>query len=131
MYMYRCSSTQPAMATVKYIVVIMVAVMMVSMDTQAGEVTPRCGGPKNQRASAACSPYTRTGQDQQPSEECCVAYKELVESANTTAERINLCYCIKRSARSRPADISKVDSIFGICGIPFIYSADPKFDCDA
>lgn len=118
------------MATVKYIVAIMVAVM-VSMDTQAAEMTPKCGGPKNQQASAACSPFTRTGQDQEPSEECCVAYKALVESANTTAERINLCNCIQRSARNRPANISKVDSIFGICGIPFIYSADPKFDCNA
>lgn len=79
---------------------------MVSMDTQAGEVTLKCGGPNNQRASA-------------------------VESANTTAEMINLCYCIQRIARNRPANISKVDSIFGICGIPFIYSADPKFDCNA
>ncbi|KAF1002187.1 hypothetical protein AG4045_023443, partial [Apium graveolens] len=83
----------------------MVAVM-VSADTQ-GEVTPKCGGPKNQRASAACSPFTRTGQDQEPSEECCIAYKALVESANTTDERKNLCYCIQRSARNRPANIPK------------------------
>lgn len=90
-----------------------------------------CNGPENNQAKVKCVAYTRTGQDKEPSAECCMAYKTYVETAKTVAERRQLCACIQKNDRTNPGNNStKVDSLQGKCGLPFIFSVDRNFDCN-
>ncbi|KAL8097054.1 hypothetical protein AgCh_030227 [Apium graveolens] len=89
-----------------------------------------CGGPEYQRTAALCSPFVLSGKQQELSGECCIAYREFVKSAKTTVERRQLCSCVQQSSRIRPASIAPYNALPGKCGLPFIFSADPSFDCN-
>ncbi|KAL1802304.1 hypothetical protein ACET3Z_030951 [Daucus carota] len=105
--------------------------LLMVLAVAAAEAAFICNGPLNQQASAKCVTYTRTGADKEPSAECCKAYKAHVESAKTVAERRALCACVQNNDGTNPGNnITKVDSLQGKCGLPFLFSAARGFDCN-
>lgn len=120
---YKDNLRQATMARIAYFLVMMFVVV-------AAVEAFKCNGPENQRASALCSPFTRSSEQQEPSHECCKAYKAFFESAKTKEERRELCFCEHQNIRGRPANVEKIDALSGKCGVPFMFSADLSFDCN-
>ncbi|KAL1811951.1 hypothetical protein ACET3Z_022016 [Daucus carota] len=114
------------MARITYFLLIVCAVM-IAVDIGEAFI---CDGPEYQQTSAVCGQFVSSGKTQGFSAECCGAYKAFVKSAKTTAERRRLCACVQRNGRNRPASIPTYNALPGKCGLPFIFSADPSFDCN-
>ncbi|KAL1803291.1 hypothetical protein ACET3Z_031938 [Daucus carota] len=124
------------MAKVAYLAVVLV-VVAARMLVEPGEAVT-CGAPEEQRTGAVCNVYTR-GDQPEPSGECCNAYRALRATAKTRAERRQLCSCVQeatsqsrynRGATANPAArIPRFDSLSEKCGLPFLFSVDPEFDC--
>lgn len=108
---------------------LLVMVLSVVAFVEAGLAAFECNGPVNNQSSAICNAIV-FGQQRVPSTECCIAYKNFVETAKTTEERKELCSCFQRNAGSKKASIAHIDALPRKCGMPFIFSADPSFDCN-
>lgn len=85
------------------------------------------------RAKEVCDPYKK-GEKPEPSAECCKVTKEFRDMAKTKEERRELCRRTQEYAKSdvvgKEGLISKIDALAGKCGLSFIFSIDPKFDCN-
>lgn len=91
-----------------------------------------CGEPVVQKIGAECSAFTG-GQQPEPSVDCCKAYKAMRSRLMTTAERREYCSCAHHLISQYPdsaARIPRIDSLPQKCGISFLFSGDPKFDCN-
>lgn len=79
-----------------------------------------------------CSSYA-TGASSEPSGGCCSAVKQLSGMARTTADRRQLCSCLKQSASTFPnVQLSNIAAIPQKCGVPSAsFSVDPNFDCNS
>lgn len=115
------------MVRITYLLV-MVFVMLVTMEAKGFD----CDGPERKQSSAMCRAFITSRQLEDPSGACCMAYRILVETAKTTAERRQLCSCVQRRARLNdvPVNIANLDSLQEKCGLPFRYSGSPDFDCN-
>ena len=91
-----------------------------------------CGEPAVQRIGAECNSFTG-GHQPEPSGQCCDAYRAVRSQLKTRAERREYCSCA-HSVISQYSDsaarIPRIDSLPGKCGVPFLFSGDPKFDCN-
>ncbi|KAL8101256.1 hypothetical protein AgCh_033217 [Apium graveolens] len=125
------------MARILYLAVVLVAAAYLM--AVPGEAL-KCSDPEIQKTGTDCNPFTR-GDQAEPSSECCSAYSALRERAKTVEERRKFCSCVHeatyqnrfiRGGSSNPATrISRIDSLPEKCGFPFLFSADPKFDCNS
>ncbi|KAL8090688.1 hypothetical protein AgCh_039942 [Apium graveolens] len=123
------------MARIAYLMMLTVMVVGAFMMVEQGEAFT-CGTSQQERTKAFCDPFHR-GEVQEPSADCCNALKEFREMAKTREERRELCRCVQERANRNRAGvpgpegrIPKIDALPGKCGLPFIYSADRKFDCN-
>ncbi|KAL1826932.1 hypothetical protein DCAR_0206040 [Daucus carota subsp. sativus] len=123
------------MARIVYLTMVFATILGAFMMVEQGEAFT-CGTTLQERTKALCDPFHR-GEQQEPSAECCNSLKAFRDTAKTREERIELCRCVQdRSNRNRAgvpapdARIPKIDALPGKCGLPFIYSADRKFDCN-
>ncbi|KAL8090731.1 non-specific lipid-transfer protein 1-like [Apium graveolens] len=124
------------MARVAYLALVLV--VLARLLIEPGEALT-CTTPEEQRTGALCNVYTR-GDQPEPSGECCNAYRALRALAKSQAERRKLCSCVQeatsqsrynRGASANPAArIPRFDSLSEKCGLNFLFSADPKFDCN-
>ncbi|WOH04574.1 hypothetical protein DCAR_0623984 [Daucus carota subsp. sativus] len=124
------------MARILFLVVALVAAS--DLMVQPGQAL-KCSDLEVQQTGTDCNPYTR-GDEAEPSSKCCNAYKSLRLRAKTREERRQFCFCVHeatsqnrflRGSATNPATrIPRIDSLPEKCGFPFLFSADPKFDCN-
>lgn len=117
------------MARICYLVVLLVVAVQIRM--KQGEASI-CGEPLVQRIGAKCNAFTG-GNQPEPSGECCDAYRAVRSRLKTTAERREYCSCSHRVISQYPdsaARIPRIDSLPEKCEVPFLFSGDPKFDCN-
>ncbi|KAL6583010.1 hypothetical protein OROMI_005088 [Orobanche minor] len=124
------------MVRIAYLMMVFVVMVGAFMMVEAGEAFT-CGTALQERTKAMCDPFHR-GDQEEPSAECCNALKAFREMAKTREERREMCQCVQERANRNIAGvpgpdgdrIPKIDALPGKCGLPFIYSADRKFDCN-
>ncbi|WOG81661.1 hypothetical protein DCAR_0100812 [Daucus carota subsp. sativus] len=124
------------MARILYLAVALVVVTH-SMVEQ-GEARS-CNDLKIQQTGTKCSSFT-SGDQAMPSGECCNAMRALRALVKTRTERRQYCFCVheltsqNRHVRGSPsypaARFPRIDSLPKKCGLPFLFSVDPKFNCN-
>lgn len=124
------------MVTISYLAVVLV--LVAHLMVEPGKAL-RCDEHEIQETGTKCNPFTR-GDQPEPSGECCDAYRALRARVKTTEERKQYCFCVHeatfqnrfvRGSSSNPASrISRIDVLPEKCGVPFLFSVDPKFDCN-
>ncbi|KAL6603963.1 hypothetical protein ACP70R_044324 [Stipagrostis hirtigluma subsp. patula] len=70
-----------------------------------------------------------TGNDKQPSAECCAGVTTLVDAADTKEERQATCECLKAAYRQFHALLSAAQALPLQCGISLPYTISPDVDC--
>ncbi|XP_074359880.1 non-specific lipid-transfer protein 3-like [Apium graveolens] len=116
------------MARISYLAVLLVLAAHIMV--KQGEASI-CSEPGVQRIGAECNSFTG-GQKPEPSGECCNAYRAVRSQLKTKAERREYCSCAHQVISQYPdsaARIPRIDSLPEKCGVPFLFSGDPKFDC--
>lgn len=124
------------MARILYLAVVLV--VAAHLMVEPGQAL-KCSDHEIQKTGTDCNPFTR-GDQAEPSSECCNAYGALRARVKTGEERRQFCFCVHeatsqnrfiRGSSSNPAArISRIDSLPEKCGFPFLFSADPKFNCN-
>lgn len=108
-------------------------VALASTMVEQGEAF-KCGTKQQDRAKDICGPFQK-GKKPEPSAECCKVLKEIRETVKTREERKELCHCVQDSVKSYKFDetilIKNIDALPKKCGIPYLFSADKKFDCNS
>ncbi|KAL6603964.1 hypothetical protein ACP70R_044325 [Stipagrostis hirtigluma subsp. patula] len=69
------------------------------------------------------------GDEAQPSAACCAGVTNLVEAAETTADRQATCECLKSAMGQVSGDLSGVQALPGDCGLKLSYTISPDMDC--
>ena len=89
-----------------------------------------CVEPAVQQTGAECNSFIGRHQPE-PSGQCCDAYRAVRSQLKTRAERREYCSCAHSVISQYPdstARIPRIDSLPEKCGLPFLFSGDPKFD---
>ncbi|KAL8126654.1 hypothetical protein AgCh_013783 [Apium graveolens] len=89
-----------------------------------------CDGPERKKSAEKCLPFVTAPQLQEPSAECCIAYRNFVQTAKTTADRRKLCSCTRARVNQVPVNTQNLDALQKKCGLPLPYVDDPNFDCN-
>lgn len=62
---------------------------------------------------------------------CCTGIKSLYKAASTTADRRNVCVCLKSiTSSASAAAVNNAKSLPGKCGISIPYEITPAIDCN-
>ncbi|KAL1802299.1 hypothetical protein ACET3Z_030948 [Daucus carota] len=113
-----------------FFAIVLALIVSITLVAEAEHTGFECNGSKNQKALDACSPYTWRGA-KEPSGECCSRFRAFTETAKTAEERRELCSCVQRNTILYKAIVKNVDALWVICGVPFLFSSDSKFDCNS
>nr|XP_017226230.1 PREDICTED: non-specific lipid-transfer protein 1-like [Daucus carota subsp. sativus] len=113
-----------------FLAIVLALIVSITLVAEAEHTGFECNGSKNQKALDACSPFTWRGA-KEPSGECCSRFRAFIETAKTAEERRELCSCVQRNTIVYKAIVKNVDALWGICGVPFLFSSDSKFDCNS
>ena len=117
------------MARISYLAVVLVVTAYMIVKQGKASI---CGEPVVQRIGVECNGFTG-GKYSEPSAECCNAYRAVRSRLNTTAKRREYCSCAHRVISQYPdsaARIPRIDSLPKKCRVPFLFSGDPKFNCN-
>ncbi|GFP83245.1 non-specific lipid-transfer protein 1 [Phtheirospermum japonicum] len=62
---------------------------------------------------------------------CCAGVKSLYKAASTTADRRNVCTCLKSvTSSASPTAVKNAKALPGKCGVSLPYIISPEIDCN-
>ncbi|KAH6777973.1 hypothetical protein C2S52_006522 [Perilla frutescens var. hirtella] len=106
------------------IIAAVVAVAPPLMEAAAAKIT--CG--KVTSTLAPCFEYVLSGGNVPVN--CCAGIKSLYKAASTTADRRNVCVCLKSvTSSASAAAVKNAKSLPGKCGVSIPYEITPAIDC--
>ncbi|XP_058782407.1 non-specific lipid-transfer protein-like [Vicia villosa] len=78
-----------------------------------------------------CVPYLKDSAPGTPSSSCCAGVNNLLQKADTTQVRRNVCQCLKDASSKFGADSQKSKQLPQLCNITVSFPFDPKVDCNS
>lgn len=114
------------MARFCYLVILLVVTAHVMV--KKGEASI-CVEPAVQQTGAECNSFIGRHQPE-PSGQCCDAYRAVYSQLKTRREYCSCAHSVISQYPDSTARIPRIDSLPEKCGLPFLFSGDPKFDCN-
>ncbi|KAL0375448.1 UNVERIFIED_CONTAM: Non-specific lipid-transfer protein 1 [Sesamum radiatum] len=110
---------------IKATYIVLIAVLIAVAAAAPPKIT--CG--KVTSTLAPCFEYVLSG-GQVPMS-CCVGVMSLYKEASTSADRRNVCVCLKSiTSSASPGAINNAKGLPGKCGVSIPYEITPKIDCN-
>ncbi|KAL2250317.1 UNVERIFIED_CONTAM: Non-specific lipid-transfer protein [Sesamum indicum] len=114
---------------IKATFIVLIAVAAVVSTEAAAPPPPKISCGKVTSTLAPCFEYVLNGGKVPNS--CCDGVKSLYKEASTTADRREVCVCLKSvTSSASPGVINNAKSLPGKCGVSIPYEITPAIDCN-